>query len=408
MRWTMNIVIAVAAIVTGVALGRAGSIQVAAQARQIPTFQVDPTWPKVPAKWVLGLVSGVSVDSQDHIWVLHRPRTVLPEQKDKAAPALLEFDAAGEFIQAWGGPGPGYEWFQTEHGLTFDSKGNVWLAGSGAQDGQLLKFTRDGKFLMQIGRSGQSKGNTDTENVKGAADVTYYAKTNEIFAADGYNNRRIIVFDADTGAFKRMWGAFGNVPTDPPMPEGGRGRGRGNGLPPPDTSLEGPGPDQFNLVHSARISNDGLLYVSDRANRRVQVFTPEGKYITQVFISRVTWPPSTLTGTLRGTPLKQLQDGLYRAGMTASRTAFSPDKEQRFLYVLDRPRQMIAILDRKTLEILGYAGGGIGGDPGQFYVLHDIAADSKVNLYTAEVNDNGGRRAQKLTYKGMGPATATR
>jgi DNA-binding beta-propeller fold protein YncE len=376
-----------------------------AQARQIPTFQVDPSWPKVPSKWVLGLVSGVAVDSRDHIWVLHRPGTVLPDQKDKAAPAVLEFDVNGTFIQAWGGPGQGYEWFETEHGLSFDDKGNIWLAGSGARDGQLLKFTRDGKFLKQIGHAGQSKGNTDKENVKGAADVTYYAKTNEIFVADGYNNRRIIVFDADSGAFKRMWGAFGNVPTDPPMPPAGSGRGRGgNGLPPADSSLEGPGADQFNLVHSARISNDGLVYVSDRANQRVQIFTPEGKYINQVFISRQKWAPSTLTGMLRGSPLAQLEDGLHNARMTASRTAFSPDKEQRFLYVLDRPNQKIAVLDRKSLEILGSFGGGIGGDPGQFYVLHDIVADSKGNVYTAEVNDNGGRRAQKFIFKGMGPA----
>jgi DNA-binding beta-propeller fold protein YncE len=346
----------------------------------------------------------VAVDAQDHVWVLHRPKTVLPDQKDKAAPAVLEFDQAGNFIQAWGGPGPGYEWFDTEHGISFDNKGNVWLAGSGATDGQLLKFDRRGKFLMQIGHSGQSKGNTDRENVKGAADVTYYAKTNEIFVADGYNNRRIIVFDADTGAFKRMWGAFGNVATDPSLPEGGRGRGRGNGLPPPDSSLEGRGADQFNLVHSARISNDGLLYVSDRANQRVQVFTPDGKYVTQVFISRQQWPPSTLTGMLRGKRLSELEDGLHNARMTASRTAFSPDREQRFLYVLDRPRQQIAILDRKSLEILGYFGSGLGGDPGQFYVLHDIVSDSKGNVYTAEVNDDGGRRAQKFVYKGLSAA----
>jgi DNA-binding beta-propeller fold protein YncE len=395
--------VAMASLAAGSFVARNAGVRAQGPARQVPTFQVDASWPKVPGKWVLGLVSGVAVDSEDHVWVLHRPKTVLPEQRDKAAPAVLEFDNAGNFIQAWGGPGPGYEWFDTEHGLSFDNKGNIWLAGSGAQDGQLLKFDKQGKFLKQIGHSGQSKGNTDTENVKGAADVTYFAKTNEIFVADGYNNRRIIVFDADSGAFKRMWGAFGNVPTDPPPPPAG-GRGRGNGLPPADASLEGRGADQFNLVHSARISNDGLVYVSDRANQRVQVFTPEGKYLTQVFISRVKWPPSTLTGMLRGTPLSQLEDGLHNARMTASRTAFSPDQDQRYLYVLDRPKQQIAILDRKTLELLGYFGGGIGGDPGQFYVLHDIVSDSKGNVYTAEVNDNGGRRAQKFVYKGMSAA----
>jgi DNA-binding beta-propeller fold protein YncE len=401
MRRTLGLAIVVAALAIGV--GGYYTHVLHAQARQIPQFQVDASWPKVPSKWVLGLVSGVAVDSRDHIWVLHRPRTVPPADKDRAAPAVLEFDNNGTFIQAWGGPGPGYEWFEIEHGLSFDDKGNVWLAGSGAGDGQILKFTRDGKFLKQIGHAGQSKGNTDTENVKGAADVTYYAKTNEIFVADGYNNRRIIVFDADSGKFKRMWGAFGNVPTDPPPPPPGQPR-RGNGLPPADTAIEGPGQDQFNLVHSARISSDGLVYVSDRGNQRVQVFTPEGKYITQVFISRQKWAPSTLTGMLRGKPLAQLEDGLRNARWTASRTAFSPDKEQKYLYVLDRPREQIAILDRKSLEVLGYFGDGIGGAPGQFYVLHDIVSDSKGNVYTAEVNDDGGRRSQKFVYKGMGPA----
>jgi hypothetical protein len=390
-----------------------GWAPVAAQARQtpphqIPTFQVDSSWPQVPSKWVLGLVSGVAVDGQDHIWVLHRPRTVKPEQKGMAAPALLEFDATGKFIQAWGGPGEGYEWPNTEHGVAFDHKGNVWIAGSAEQDAQILKFTRTGKFLMQFGRSGQSKGNTDTQNVRGAADVTISPKTNEVFVADGYNNRRIIVFDADTGAYKRMWGAFGNVPTDPPPSPGRGGRGRGNGLPPPDSSVEGPGTDQFNLVHSVRSSNDGLVYVSDRANKRVQVFTLDGKYVTQVFISRVKTPPSTLPGTAFGRPLSELANSLVNAGMTASRTAFSPDREQRFLYVIDRPRQQIAILDRKSLEILGYFGDGIGSAPGQFYILHDIAVDSKGNVYTAEVNEQGNRRAQKFAFKGMSSASPSR
>ena len=383
---------------TIVSSARASAPSQLAASNEIPTFKVDATWPKVPKQWVLGLVSGVGVDSKDHIWVLHRPRTVNPEDKDKAAPPVLEFDSAGNFIQGWGGPGAGYEWPDTEHGIAFDSKDNAWIAGSARTDGQLLKFTRDGKFLLQIGRSGQSTGNTDKANVRGAADITYYAKTNEIFVADGYNNRRIIVFDADSGAFKRMWGAFGNVATDPPAPPPGS---RGNGLPPPDASTEGTGADQFNLVHSARISNDGLLYVADRANKRVQIFTPEGKYVNQVFISRMKPAPSTDARTEFAQPVAKLLDGLANAGMTASRTAFSPDKEQRFLYVVDRIRQQIAILDRKSLQAVGYVGDGIGSAPGAFYILHDVAADSKGNLYTAEVNNDGNRRAQKFIFTGM-------
>jgi hypothetical protein len=396
---TAGVVAGIAAVTTMVAWSSlAGAQSQPAASTQVPTFKVDPAWPKVPKQWVLGLVSGVGVDSKDHIWVLHRPRTVNPEDKARAAPPVLEFDADGNFIQAWGGPGQGYEWPETEHGIAFDSKDNAWIAGSGRTDGQLLKFTSGGKFLLQIGHSGQSTGNGDRANVRGAADITYYGKTNEIFVADGYNNRRIIVFDADTGAFKRMWGAFGNVPTDPPPPPAGS---RGNGLPPPDSSTSGEGADQFNLVHSARISNDGLLYVADRANKRVQIFTPEGKYVRQVFITRMKPAPSTETRTEFGQPVSKLADGLANAGMTASRTAFSPDQEQRFLYVVDRIRQQIAILDRKSLEILGYAGDGIGSAPGAFYILHDVAADSKGNLYTAEVNNDGNRRAQKFAFTGM-------
>lgn len=388
----------VAATVTVVWSSRAAAQSRPVTGKDVPTFKVDAAWPKVPKQWVLGLVSGVGVDSKDHVWILHRPRTVNPEDKAKAAPPVLEFDAAGNFIQAWGGPGPGYEWPDTEHGIAFDNKDNAWIAGSARTDGQLLKFTRDGKFLLQIGHSGQATGNTDKANVRGAADITYYAKTNEIFVADGYNNRRIIVFDADSGAFKRMWGAFGNVATDPPPPPAGS---RGNGLPPPDASTDGPGADQFNLVHSARISNDGLLYVADRANKRVQIFTPEGKYVNQVFISRMKPAPSTDARTEFAQPVAKLLDGLANAGMTASRTAFSPDKEQRFLYVVDRIRQQIAILDRKSLQAVGYVGDGIGSAPGAFYILHDVAADSKGNLYTAEVNNDGNRRAQKFTFTGM-------
>lgn len=361
---------------------------------QLPTFRVDPTWPKLPSQWVFGLVSGVTVAPDDHIWVIHRPRTVKPEQHGMAAPPVVEFDAAGNFIQGWGGAGEGYEWPGTEHGITVDTKEFVWIGGSGTGsatepgDDAILKFTKTGKFVMQIGRAGQSKGNSDTANVHGAADVAIYAETNEVFVADGYGNRRIIVFDADTGAYKRMWGAFGNVPTDP-SPSDAPGLD------------EGPGAPQFNLVHAVRVSNDGMVYVSDRANKRVQVFTPDGTYVTQVFLSRGKIPPSTLPGTAFGKPIKELADGLAGGAMTASRTAFSPDPEQQFLYVIDRIKQNIAILDRKSLEFLGEFGDGVGMAPGSFYILHDVATDSNGNVYTAEVNDNGNRRAQKFTFTGM-------
>jgi DNA-binding beta-propeller fold protein YncE len=398
------------------ALAAAATLHIldAAAPKGVPRFEADPSWPKIPNGWIFGETSGVAVDNDDNIWVLQRPRTVQEENKAHVAPAVLEFDVKGKLIRAWGGPGDGYEWPDTEHGIYVDYKGFVWIAGSGAHDDQLLKFTKEGKFVMQIGHAGQSKGNADTQNVHMAADVFLEKKTNELYVADGYGNRRVIVFDADTGAFRRMWGAFGNVPTDPPA---GTGRGRGRGRAAQDASAPDPievgrGPEQFNLVHGARVSNDGQVYVSDRSTRRFQIFQPDGTFVQQVFIDRYrkdaekaldapggdekiftttkTWPCCEA--------MKDLRKQLYNAGQTASRTAFSPDKDQRFLYVINRIQQQIFVYDRKTLEVLE-SFGETGHRPGQFYVLHDLAVDSKGNIYTAEVNL--GARAQKMTFKGM-------
>ncbi len=221
MRAIARCLLAIPAIVM---LAGQGAHPAAAQTREIPKFEVDPSWPKLPSKWVWGQVSSVSIDDRGHAWILQRPTTVRADQRDKAAPPVLEFDEAGNFIQAWGGPGQGYDWPETEHGIYADPKGFIWLGGNGRTDHHLVKFTRDGKFVMQIGRKGESKGNKDTQNVKQAADTFVHTPTNELFVADGYGNRRIIVFDADTGAFKRMWGAFGNEPLDnvpepPKVPE---------------------------------------------------------------------------------------------------------------------------------------------------------------------------------------------
>jgi DNA-binding beta-propeller fold protein YncE len=384
--------------------------------REIPTFQVDPSWPHVPSLWVMGPVSGLNVDSHDHIWIITRPHDLdasaslggQPREKGKtAAPPLMEFDVDGNFIQGWGGPGAGYEWPNAEHGVTVDYKGFVWVAGRGKDDDQILKFTNDGKFVMQIGHAAQSKGNTDTANLNLPADVTVYPKTNEVFVADGYGNRRVIVFDADTGKYKRMWGAFGNVPTDPEkwdVPAGWKSIGRDRTFASDDLegkeTLDGEqGPQQFANVHSARISSDGLVYVCDRANQRLQVFTIEGKYLAQIFISRGHMALSDAPGTLFGKPRKDVVNLVLKNRESPSRTAFSPDPEQRFLYVIDRRHQRILILDRKSLEVLGSFGDGVGDASGQFYILHDMAADSHGNVYTAEIDENS--RVQKFVFKGM-------
>jgi DNA-binding beta-propeller fold protein YncE len=370
----------------------------------MPKFQADPTWPKLPSKWAFGLASGIYVDPQDHVWVLYRPGSVAPEQKGMAAPPVVEFDTAGNLIQAWGGPGAGYEWPVKEHGISIDYKGYVWIAGDDRQDNQLLKFTKDGKFVMQIGRKGKSNGMTDTKGLSSPQDAAVYPKTNEVFVGDGMLTGRVIVFDADTGAFKRMWTAYGNPPTD---------------VRPEPAREEGPGAQVFGQPHGVRVSNDGLVYVCDRGSQRIQVFTVDGKYVNQVFISRdKAGRDRVIAQALAarpdempfGKPLKLLYEKLAEvtdSGATAIRTGFSQDPQQRFLYVADRSSQQIVVLERKTLKVLG-SFGQAGEKPGEFYILHDIALDSKGNMYTAEVNDHefGSRRAQKFVFEGMSSASS--
>ena len=382
--------------------GQSGNAQ---SSEQVPLFQVDPTWLKLPPNWVLGQGSAVAVDKHDNVWILHRPRYVgrlydKPAGKT-AAPPVLEFDSTGKFIQGWGGPGEGYEWPDQEHGIYIDDKDNVWIGGSARpalagpgpgnirSDNMLLKFTNKGKFLMQIGHRDQSTGNNDPKNLYSPTDVFLYAKTNEVFVSDGYINRRVIVFDADTGAFKRMWGAFGNLPTDSPnqlknarTPNPNPGE-REDVAPAPAARATqrpaetGPGSDQFNTVHSLKVSKDGLVYVADRANKRVQVFNIDGKYVTQVFINR------------------------NGQANTACGIALSPDPEQRFLYVADFGNAHIVVMDRKSLKVL-YQFSDNSGTPGNFIVRgpHHIAIDSKGNLYTAEAHP--GNRVQKFAFKGFG------
>ena len=364
--------------VTQAVLEKAAAAQAQKQRAGVPMFQVDPFWPKIPEKWLLGQTPGVAVDAGDHVWIIQRPKSVdqqwaaaNPPEADCCTPAppVMEFDAAGNYIQGWGGEGPGYEWPLDEHGMHIDYKGNVWLGSAGGPNSKLehhlLKFTRSGKFLLQIGRRGQSQGSNDTKNLNQGADFYVYPKTNELFVADGYVNRRVIVFDADTGAYKRHWGAYGNKPDD---------------AAPRTLVPEGSGPQQFNLVHGIRVSNDGLVYVADRRNNRVQVFTPEGKFVKEVFIAR-----------------KTIQLG------AAFAIGFSPDAQQQFLYVPDAGNAHVWMLNRQTLEILGNFG-RYGNYAGQFQWVHSIAVDSKGNIYTGEVGN--GRRAQKFLFKGLSSASS--
>ncbi len=372
------------------ALGGAGALIVIATAlvsrhaagasggQRLPVFEPDPLWSEaLPNRWVTGQVGGLAVDSHDNVWVFQRPATIPEGEKGASlnppqseccipAPPVLEFDSSGKFLQAWGGPGPGYEWFTSEHGIFVDSRDNVWLSGSAKEDNQILKFTSKGKFLMQIGHAGKNRGSNDTENLGGPAGLFVYRKTNELFVADGYFNHRVIVFDADTGAYKRHWGAYGKRPDDTLK------------FPPRAQLVEGPAPQGFNNpVHAVLVTNDDLVYAADRSNNRLQVFKLDGTFVKEAFIARHT---------------------LQNEG-TVHAFAVSPDKEQRLLYVVDGSNKAIRVLDRRTLEVLESIGGHAGHNAREFFHIHSFASDSKGNLFLGEVNN--GQRYYRYAFKGM-------
>ncbi len=361
-----------------------------------PRFEVDPMWPKpLPNHWILGQTIGVSVDAQDNVWIIHRAGSLEAGEQHATtnppiskccapAPPVLEFDPAGNLINSWGGKGQGYDWPDSNHGITVDYKGNVWIGGNGRGNGQLatanegqvggvqpfndnmvLKFTKTGKFLMQIGKPGKSKGSNDTENLRLPAKTYVDPQTNELFVADGYGNHRVIVFDADTGKYKRHWGAYGHMPNDVNL-----GPYKPNDPP----------PQQFrNPVHCAEISVDRLLYVCDRVNDRIQVFKPDGTFVKEQFIEKNTLGSGSVWDI-----------------------AFSKDAAQKYIYLADGENDQVHILDRQSLQVLTSFGDG-GRQPGEFYGVHSIAADSKGNIYTTETYR--GQRVQKFAYKGLAPVT---
>jgi DNA-binding beta-propeller fold protein YncE len=428
-----NSVIAITLVVLLVALAAAywgleRKAVVEAAGVQAPRFEVDPMWPKpLPNHWVMGNVIGVSVDARDHIWIIHRGGTLEPKEIYAAsnppaaeccvpAPPVLEFDEEGNLLAHWGGSnGEGYEWPDSNHGITVDYKGNVWIGGNGRgtapgaapagragrgaaasgagsppaaegneapaagaapgrgagrgpvyyHDSMVLKFTQEGKFLMAIGKPGASKGSNDTENLGLPAKLFIDPKTNELYVADGYGNKRVIVFDADTGKYKRHWGAYGHKPDDTNL-----------GPYKPDAPLA----QQFrNPVHCADLSNDGLLYVCDRVNDRLQVFKPDGTFVKEKVLYKNT-----------------LGDG------SVWDIAFSKDAAQKYIYLADGANEKIHILDRDSLEVLTSFGDG-GRQPGQFYAVHSIATDSKGDVFTTETYR--GQRVQKFVYKGLAAVT---
>ncbi len=373
--------VAVAAVlVAGLGIGQAVLQNKAdAQGRTVeaPRFEVDPLWPKpLPNHWVLGMAIGIWVDDQDHVWIVHRGAATLHNNERAldlkvgecctAAPPVLVFDPAGNLVRAWGGPGEGYEWPQSNHGVHVDYKGNVWIGGNGEKDAHILKFTKDGKFLLQMGRLGGNKGSNDPDNFGRVAKIWVDQKTNEAYVADGYKNKRVAVLDADTGKMKRYWGAYGNKPDDADL-----------GKYDPAAPL----PKQFrNPVHCVERSNDGLIYVCDRQADRVQVFKPDGTFV------------------------KEAQFAKNTLGSGSSwDLAFSRDPQQKYFYLADGTNEVVRVVERESLKEVTNFGDG-GRQPGQFYGVHSIATDSKGNIYTTETYE--GKRLQKFVYKGMAQVAA--
>jgi DNA-binding beta-propeller fold protein YncE len=385
------------ALLIGLGIGQAMIDRTSAQAKQAPRFEVDPFWPKpMPNNWVLGQTIGLTVDDRDHVWIIHRgndpgnlDRTELAfPTKDSPrvseccnpAPPVLEFDAEGNLLGHWGGPQAGapYQWPESNHGIVVDHKGNVWIGGNGGPDAHILKFTRDGKFIAQYGKAGARKdpkspadkpvyiaNSNDMDNFGRVAKIFIDPKANEGYVADGYFNHRVAVIDLDTGKIKRMWGAYGKPPTDENL-------GRYEPSAPPAQQFRNP-------VHCAEMSVDGMVYVCDRPNDRVQVFQKDGKFVQEYFIHKDT-----------------LSDG------SVWDIAFSKDPQQQFLYMADGANEHVRIFDRKSMTELTHFGYG-GRQPGMFLGVHSIATDSKGNLYTTETYT--GKRLQKFVNKGLGPIT---
>jgi hypothetical protein len=383
---------------------------------QAPIFEVEMLWPKpMPNHWILGSATGVAVDSRDHVYVVHltdsfNARTesgsgTTPPTGECCTPApnVLEYDAAGTVVGHFGGPGQGYDWPAANTGIGVDDNGNVWIGGGGGSDTRILKFARDGKFIAQFGKAGApvatpaggrgadtayggvSPGragrggrggrgavpslpanSTSMDTFGGPASFSFDTKANEVYVADGTRNHRVAVLDMNTGEIKRYWGAYGTKPADA------------------DVSAYNPGTlsKQFGApVLCAKLSKDGLVYVCDTQNDRIQVFKKDGSFVKE----RVIAPQTRGMGSVWD-------------------VAFSADAQQKYIYVADGMNMKVRILDRQSLDELTAFGDG-GRQPGQFYAVHSVATDSKGNLYTTETYE--GKRVQKFNYKGLGGVTKT-
>lgn len=333
----------------------------------VADFEADTEWLKLPPEKVLGDITAVAVDHNDHLWVLHRPASVSSADPEHILAPVVEFDTDGILVQALGGASDEYQWPDREHSLAVSANGHLWISGSdfrnvepGRGDDMIVVLNSDGSFVQQIGQRGASTGNLDRENLHAPADIYIDDAEAEVYVADGYGNQRVIVFDRDDGSFLRMWNAFGSseFPQSPAELETMMA-----------TTVNGSGPSTFNAVHGVEMANDGKVYVSDRLNQRIQVFTPQGNYLGQTYVNQ-------------GHP----------SPLTASGITFSPDKNQKYMFVTDWGNNTIEMFERLTLTHIGRLGSA-GSEPGQFLGPHLIDTDSQGVIYVAEVQ---GARMQRL------------
>lgn len=371
-----------------------------------PIYKVDPFWPKpLPNKWIIQGVPDLVVDKDDHIWVMNRPRDIMPDESGaatdpprtdccKAAPSVLEFDTEGNLIKGWGGPGYVPDWPApgierpgpaAEHGILVDRQGNVWMSGNWRGD-SILKFSGDGKLLWDFGHRGprppvgekleplkQNNQNTDTFP-GGIFFFDLDEDAHELYIVD---SKRVLVYDMDTGAFKRGWGGHGI-----PLSE------IDNGPTPPYDWKSGPPPDQKEFapaLHCVHLSTDGFVYVCERGSDRIQVFTKEGKFVTSYFVH-----PSTPS---RGSECGGPGSTLFGMCGTTYNLTFSHDAEQKYVMIADGTNDKIWIQDRKTGALAGSIGDN-GRMAGEFHWIDGIAMDSRGNIYTGEVDT--GKRVQKF------------
>ena len=364
-------------VMAGIALG-APPRAIVGQTEQLPRFELDQSWPKpLPNNWAFGDAWGVATDARDHVWIIHAKSEessgwIVKEGK-QLAPPVVEFDADGNFVQAWGGPGQGYTWMENpiaEHGIWVDQANNVWVTGNGHV---VLKFTSAGRFLLQIGKLWKTKGSNDHNLLGNSTGLAVDPQANEVFVADGYVNRRVIVFDAQTGEYKRHWGAYGKPPDDGPAQKLINSFDSNNP------------PSQFNPTHCVRISRDGLVYVCDRGHNRFHVFQKNGTFMKEVFVDKQT-PASHEFDHKTGKYVTRTGPGNWVGSVSSA--AFSADPQQQYLYIggsTSYPR--VYIFRRADLQLLGSF---------ETRGNHEIAVDSRGNIYSV---DGYSRSPQRYLLK---------